>query len=78
MPSIRADKLAYDKLIESDKIDTASMVKKADELMRTHSNRMHIADNALGTAHTMLTPNEFTAALIRNGIHAPAMGNPGL
>jgi hypothetical protein len=78
MPSIRADKLAYNKLIASDKMDTASMVKKDDELVRTHSNRMHIADNALGTAHTMLTPNEFTAALIRNDIQAPAMGNPGL
>jgi hypothetical protein len=33
--SIRNVMLTYDRLIASDKVDTAAMVKKADELVRT-------------------------------------------
>jgi hypothetical protein len=36
--SISNDMLTYDRLIASDKVDTAAMVKKADELVRTFNN----------------------------------------
>jgi hypothetical protein len=47
VPSIRADMLTYEKLIAPRSMDTSAMVKKADALVRIHSNRMHIVDSAL-------------------------------
>jgi hypothetical protein len=36
--SILADMLTYEKLIASGSLDTSTMVKKADALVRTYSN----------------------------------------
>jgi polynucleotide 5'-kinase involved in rRNA processing len=65
VPSIKADMLTYEKLIALGSVDTSGMVKKADALVRTHSNRMHIADSALQTFTTMMQPQEITAAIQR-------------
>jgi hypothetical protein len=43
------------------------MVKKADALVRTYSNRMHTIDSALQTFTTMTQPQDIAAALERTG-----------
>jgi hypothetical protein len=52
---------------------------KADELVRSYNNHMHMAHNALATAHTMLNTNEFNQALISNSIQPkfPAISSTG-
>jgi hypothetical protein len=67
VPSIKADMLTYQKLIASDNLDTSAMVKKADALVRTHSNRMHTAYSSCHTFSIMLLPHELTAAIQRTG-----------
>ncbi len=43
------------------------MVKKADALVRTYSNRMHTIDSALTTFTTMSQPQDIQAAMARTG-----------
>jgi hypothetical protein len=42
VPSIRNPMLTYDKLIALGSLDTSAMVKKADALVRTYSNRIRL------------------------------------
>ena len=67
MPSIRADMLTYEKLIALGSLDTSAMVKKADVLVRMHSNRMHTINSALQTFTTMINPQDIAAAIARIG-----------
>ena len=67
MHSIRTDMLTYEKLIASGSLDTSAMVKKADALVRTYSNRMHTIDSALQTFTTMTQPQDIAVALQRTG-----------
>jgi hypothetical protein len=65
VPSIRADMLTYEKLIAPGSMDTSAIVKKADALVRTHSNQMHIVDLTMQTFTTMSQPQEIAAAIQR-------------
>ncbi len=73
--SIRADMLTYEKLIASGSLDTSAMVKKADALVRTYSNRMHTIDSALQTFTTMTQPQDIASALQRTGTAKFFAGN---
>ncbi len=67
VPSIHTDMLTYEKLIALGSLDTSAMVKKADALVRTYSNRMHSIDSALTTFTTMSQPQDIHAAIARTG-----------
>jgi hypothetical protein len=51
------------------------MVKKADALVRTYSNRMHNIDSAMQTFTTMTQPQDIAAALQRTGTAKIFAGN---